>query len=102
MPGLGPFIAAGPIMAALAGLGVGGVVGGIAGALFGAGIPEYEAKRFEGRLAKGGVLVSVHCGKADEVSQAEVLMERTGGEDISVSTEKRPPARQEPRRLSFG
>jgi hypothetical protein len=61
IPGLGPFIAAGPIMAALAGMGVDGAVGGLAGALVGMGIPEYEAKRYEGRLQKGGILMSVHC-----------------------------------------
>jgi len=88
IPGLGPFIAAGPLMATLAGLGVGGVVGGITGALVGAGIPEYEAKRYEGRLAKGGILVSLHCDKSEAVTQARNLMERTGGEDISVSTEE--------------
>src|SRR6478735_5673014 len=60
IPGLGPFIAAGPIMAALAGVGVGGAVGGVTGALIGLGIPEYEAKRYEGRLQKGGILLSVH------------------------------------------
>src|SRR5690348_16216443 len=65
LPGVGPFIAAGPIMATLAGLGVGGVVGGVAGALIGAGIPEYEAKRYEGRLSKGGILLSVHCDKTE-------------------------------------
>src|SRR5206468_4762230 len=60
IPGLGPFIAAGPIMAALAGAGVGGTVGGVTGALIGLGIPEYEAKRYEGRITKGGILLSVH------------------------------------------
>jgi hypothetical protein len=88
LPGMGPFIAAGPIMATLAGLGVGGVVGGVAGALIGAGIPEYEAKRYEGRLSKGGILLSVHCDKTEEISRAKEIMERTGGEDISVSTEE--------------
>ena len=88
LPGVGPFIAAGPIMATLAGLGVGGVVGGVAGALIGAGIPEYEAKRYEGRLSKGGILLSVHCDKTEEISHAKEIMERTGGEDISVSTEE--------------
>jgi hypothetical protein len=88
LPGVGPFIAAGPIMATLAGLGVGGVVGGVAGALIGAGIPEYEAKRYEGRLSKGGILLSVHCDKTEEISRAKEIMERTGGEDISVSTEE--------------
>ncbi len=88
IPGLGPLIAAGPIMAALAGLGVGGVVGGIAGALIGAGIPEYEAKRYEGRLSEGGILVAVHCDKSDEIVHAKEIMEGTGGDDISVSAEK--------------
>lgn len=88
LPGLGAFIAAGPIMSTLAGVGVGGVLGGIAGALIGAGIPEYEAKRYEGRLSKGGILVSVHCGKPDEIPYAKQIMERTGGEDISVSEEE--------------
>jgi hypothetical protein len=88
LPGLGAFIAAGPILSALAGVGVGGVLGGIAGALIGAGIPEYEAKRYEGRLTKGGILVSVHCGKRDEIPHAKEIMERTGGEDISVSEEE--------------
>src|ERR1041384_7716096 len=65
IPVLGPFIAAGPIMASLAGAGVGGAVGGIAGALIGMGIPEYEAKRYEGRVTKGGILLSVHSDNSD-------------------------------------
>ena len=69
IPGVGPFIAAGPIMAALAGLGVGGAVGGLIGALVGMGIPEYEAKRYEGRVKAGGVLLSVHCDTSNEVSR---------------------------------
>ena len=88
LPGLGAFIAAGPIIATLAGLGVGGVVGGFTGALIGAGIPEYEAKRYEGRLTKGGILISVHCDKPEEIARAKEIVERTGGEDISVSTEE--------------
>jgi len=87
IPGLGPFIAAGPIMAALAGLGVGGAVGGFTGALVGMGIPEYEAKRYEGRLQKGGILVSVHCDTSDEVSRAKDTLKRTGAEDISSTSE---------------
>jgi hypothetical protein len=87
IPGLGPFIAAGPIMAGLAGLGVGGAVGGLTGALIGAGIPEYEAKRFEGRLQKGGILLSVHCGTSEEIKRAKNVLERTGAEDISSSGE---------------
>jgi len=87
IPGLGPFIAAGPIMAALAGAGVGGAVGGVAGALVGMGIPEYEAKRYEGRLQKGGILVSVHCDTSEEVKRAKDILQRTGAEDISTAGE---------------
>ncbi|HMD43330.1 MAG TPA: hypothetical protein VKH45_09660 [Candidatus Acidoferrum sp.] len=87
IPGLGPFIAAGPIVAALAGVGVGGVVGGVTGALVGIGIPEYEAKRYEGRLEKGGVLLSVHCNNSDEVTRATDILQRTGAEDIASTRE---------------
>ena len=88
IPGLGPFIAAGPIMASLAGLGVGSAVGGLIGALVGMGIPEYEAKRYEGRVKNGGVLLSVHCDTSDEISKAEALLKETGAEDISSAGEK--------------
>src|ERR1039458_9155816 len=78
IPGLGPFIAAGPIMAGLAGLGVGGAVGGVAGALIGMGIPEFEAKRYEGHLQKGGILLSVHCDTPGEIMRAkEVVKSRS-------------------------
>jgi hypothetical protein len=87
IPGLGPFIAAGPIMAGLAGLGVGGAVGGVTGALIGMGIPEFEAKRYEGRLQKGGILLSVHCDTADEIKRAKEVLKRTGGEDVSSTGE---------------
>ncbi len=87
IPGVGPLIAAGPIMAALAGVGVGGAVGGLAGALVGLGIPEYEAKRYEGRIAKGEILLSVHCETSEEIGRAKQIMERTGAEDISTTTE---------------
>ena len=87
IPGLGPFIAAGPIMAALARVGVGGAVGGFAGALIGLGIPEYEAKRYEGRLQKGGILVSVHCNTSEEIDRAKEVLKRTGAEDISSTSE---------------
>jgi hypothetical protein len=87
IPGLGPFIAAGPIMGGLAGLGAGGAIGGIIGALVGMGIPEYEAKRYEGHLKKGGVLLSVHCNTSDEISRAKDLLRTTGAEDISSSGE---------------
>ena len=71
IPGIGPFVAAGPIMAALAGVGVGGAVGGITGSLIGLGIPEYEAKRYEGRIKKGGFLISVHCDNAQWTRKAK-------------------------------
>ncbi|HEY6390129.1 MAG TPA: hypothetical protein VIX89_02555, partial [Bryobacteraceae bacterium] len=91
IPGLGPFIAAGPIMGALAGLGVGGAVGGLIGALVGMGIPEYEAKRYEGRVKEGGVLLSVHCNSSEEVSRAKDLLKQTGAEDISSAGEAGVP-----------
>jgi Protein of unknown function (DUF3341) len=87
IPGLGPFIAAGPIMATLAGIGVGGAVGGFSGALVGLGLPEYEAKRYEGRLQKGGILLSVHCDSSEEIDKAKHVMEGSGAEDISVVSE---------------
>ncbi|HTC48160.1 MAG TPA: general stress protein [Candidatus Aquilonibacter sp.] len=87
IPGVGPFIAAGPIMAALAGVGVGGAVGGIAGALIGMGIPEYEAKRYEGRIKDGGILLSVHCDSSDWTSKAKKILERTGAQDIASAGE---------------
>jgi hypothetical protein len=87
IPGLGPFIAAGPIMAALAGAGVGGAVGGIAGALIGMGIPEYEAKRYEGRVKDGGILLSVHSDNSDWTKRAKEILKRTGAQDISSTGE---------------
>ena len=87
IPGIGPFIAAGPIMAALAGLGVGGAVGGIIGALVGMGIPEYEAKRYEGHIKAGGVLLSVHCDTSEKVARAKDLLKHTGAQDIASSAE---------------
>ena len=87
IPGLGPFIAAGPIMAALAGAGVGGAVGGITGALIGMGIPEYEAKRYEGRVKDGGILLSVHSDSSDWTKRAKEILKRTGAQDISSTGE---------------
>src|SRR5450432_2467378 len=87
IPGLGPFIAAGPIMAALAGAGVGGAVGGITGALVGMGIPEYEAKRYEGRVKDGGILLSVHSDSSDWTKKAKEILKRTGAQDISSTGE---------------
>ena len=87
IPGLGPFIAAGPLMAALAGAGGGGAVGGIIGALVGLGIPEYEAKRYEGMIKGGKALLSVHCDNSDWVKRATDILERTGAQDISSTGE---------------
>jgi hypothetical protein len=87
IPGVGPLIAAGPIMATLAGVGVGGAVGGFTGALVGLGIPEYEAKRYEGVIQKGGILLSVHCSTSDEISRGKNILKGTGGEDISSTGE---------------
>jgi hypothetical protein len=87
IPGVGPFIAAGPIMGLLAGVGVGGAVGTIIGALIGMGIPEYEAKRYEGRIKEGGILLSVHCDTSDWVKRAKDLLKETGAEDISSAGE---------------
>jgi hypothetical protein len=92
IPGIGPFIAAGPIMGALAGLGAGSVVGGLAGALVGMGIPEYEAKRYEGRIRSGGILLSVHCGDAIMVNRAKEMLRHTGAQDIAAAPEGRAPA----------
>jgi hypothetical protein len=87
IPGLGPFIAAGPIMGALAGAGGGGVVGGIMGGLIGMGVPEYEAKRYEGLVKDGGILMSVHCDDNDWADQAKRILDACGAEDVSKSGE---------------
>ena len=87
IPGVGPFIAAGPIMAALAGMGAGAALGGAGGALVGLGIPEYEAQRYEGRVKGGGILLSVHCDNGEWSSRAKKILEAAGVEDISSSGE---------------
>jgi len=87
IPGIGPLLAAGPIVAALAGVGAGGAVGGLVGALAGLGIPEYEAKRYEGQVKNGGVLLSVHCDTSDDVIRAKHMLKATGAEDIASSGE---------------
>jgi len=87
IPGVGPFIAAGPILAALGGVGAGAVVGGLIGALVGMGIPEYEAKRYEGMVRQGRVLLSVHCDNSDWVSRAKNVLETVGSEEISSAGE---------------
>jgi hypothetical protein len=87
IPGVGAFVAAGPIVAALAGVGAGGALGGIVGALVGMGIPEYEAKRYEGRIKSGGILLSVHCDNSDWVKRAKDMLVHTGAEDIASAGE---------------
>jgi uncharacterized membrane protein len=87
IPGLGPFIAAGPIMAALSGATVGATAGGLTGALVGMGIPEFEAKRYEGKVKDGNVLISVHADDNDEVKAAKDLFQRAGADDIATSRE---------------
>lgn len=87
IPGVGPFIAAGPIVAALAGAGAGGALGGVAGALVGMGIPEYEAKRYEGKIRDGGILLSVHCDNREWTLHAKEMLEKTGATDIASTSE---------------
>ena len=87
IPGLGAFIAAGPIMATLSGIAVGGTVGGVTGALVGFGIPEYEAKQYEGKLVDGNILLSVHTGDGDELKLATDILQRCGAHGVSSSAE---------------
>ncbi len=87
IPGIGPVIAAGPIVTALAGAGAVGAIGGIAGGLLGLGIPEYEAKRYEGRIHKGGILLSVHSDNPDWARRAKEILERAGGTDVGLTAE---------------
>ncbi len=75
------------IVATLTGIGVGGAVGGIAGALVGMGIPEYEAKRYEGRIKEGGILLSVHCDDSNWTTKAKHVLQRTGAQDIASTSE---------------
>jgi hypothetical protein len=91
IPGLGPFIAAGPLMAALAGAAGGAAVGGLTGALIGMGIPEYEAKRYEGKVKDGNILLSVHTENSDERDRAKRIFEAGGAEDISYTGEASVP-----------
>jgi hypothetical protein len=87
IPGVGPLIAAGPIVAALTGVGVGGAIGGLTGALIGMGIPEYEAKRYEGRVKQGGILLSVHSDDSEWTKKAKDILRQTGADDISSTGE---------------
>jgi hypothetical protein len=91
IPGVGPLIAAGPIVATLAGIGAGGTVGGIVGALACMGIPEYEAKRYEGSVKDGGTLLSVHCDTSEQISIAKQALRDTGARDISATGEENSP-----------
>jgi len=88
IPGLGPFVAAGPIMAALSGAAVGGTAGGVIGALVGMGVPEYEAKRYEGRLREGRILIAVHSENSDETKRAKEIFKQAGAEDVSSAGEE--------------
>lgn len=91
IPGVGPFIAAGPIMAALSGIAVGAAVGGVAGALIGMGIPELEAKRYEGKIKDGNILISAHTENSEQVARAKEIFTSAGASDISSSSEKAVP-----------
>lgn len=91
IPGLGPFIAAGPIVAALSGAAVGAAVGGIAGALVGMGLPEYEAKRYEGKVKDGNILLSAHARDSEQVKLAREIFEEEGAQDIATAGESSPP-----------
>jgi hypothetical protein len=106
IPGVGAFVAAGPIIATLAGIGAGAAVGGIAGSLVGLGLPEYEAKRYEGRIRKGGILLSVHCDNPNWTKSARKVLEQTGAEDISTTGEAKADFAQSdepmPRTLTGG
>jgi hypothetical protein len=97
IPGVGPFIAAGPLMAALSGAALGGAVGGITGALVGAGIPEYEAKRYEGKVKDGNILISVHTETSDQTQRVKGIFKNAGAEDISSSGEASTPKDEDAR-----
>ena|ERR1700733_193395 len=91
IPGVGPFIAAGPIIAALSGAAVGAAVGGIAGGLIGLGIPEIEAKRYEGKIMKGNLLISVHTENSEEITRAKDIFTKIGAQDICTTGEASTP-----------
>jgi hypothetical protein len=91
IPGVGPFIAAGPIMAALSGAAIGAAAGGVTGGLIGMGIPELEAKRYEGKIKDGNLLISVHTENSDEISRAKDIFKEAGAQDICVTGESSTP-----------
>jgi len=97
IPGAGPFIAAGPNMAALSGLGVGAAVGGIAGALVGLGIPELEAKRYEDKVKNGNILISASAENSDQIKMAKEIFESAGATDIGSTSEKAAPTPEKPK-----
>lgn len=96
IPGVGPFIAAGPIMAALGGAAIGAAAGGLTGGLIGMGIPELEAKRYEGKIKEGNLLLSVHTENSDEITRAKEIFTNAGAEDICVTGESAAPKDKEP------
>jgi hypothetical protein len=91
IPGIGPFIAAGPIMAALSGAALGAAAGGVTGTLVGLGIPEIQAKQYEGKIKGGNILLSVHTDDGSEISRAKEIFERNGAEDIAYTGEASVP-----------
>jgi hypothetical protein len=90
IPGLGTFIAAGPILAMLSGAAAGAAIGGVSGALIGLGMPEYEAKRYEGKIRGGNILISVHTHSGSEIDRAKAIFENAGAEDIAYTEDKKP------------
>jgi hypothetical protein len=92
IPGVGPFIAAGPILAALGGAAVGGAAGGIIGGLIGMGIPEYEAKLYDGKVRSGNILISVHTENSDQIKAAKHIFEDAKADDIRSTSEAKAPS----------
>lgn len=101
IPGVGPFIAAGPILAALSGAAVGATVGGIAGGLIGLGIPELEAKRYEGKVKAGNLLISVHTENSEEITRAKDIFTKAGAQDICTTGEASTPSEEKAGQRSF-
>lgn len=100
IPGVGPLIAAGPIVGALSAGAVGAAVGGVAGGLIGLGIPEFEARQYSGKVAAGGVLLSIHAEDAEEARQAKRVLRECGGQDISTTSEHAPSRVEDERRIA--
>ena len=92
-PGVGPFIAAGPIVAALSGVAIGAAIGGIAGTLIGQGIPEFVAKRYEGKIKEGNILISVHTEDDAEIQRAKEIFSKADAQDICIANESSTPKR---------